>query len=170
MGADPGSAGQHAADAGADLHRGSFKAQRGSGSNLRSADDEFTDRLPHGDHAGSKGVGHFDLGNSAAGGGRGEVVEADSGEQAAQDRGEDRPPDPAMPGRGVGAVDEQRFGPENAFVKGDGGQAAKSSGEDGHRQQPLPLAGQAAHQPRQEAEIQALKANPITQFCPITQF
>jgi hypothetical protein len=36
LGAEPGSAGQHAADAGADLHRGPFKAQRSAGADLQA--------------------------------------------------------------------------------------------------------------------------------------
>ena len=37
LGAEPGSAGQHAADAGADLNGRSLKAQRGAGADLQGA-------------------------------------------------------------------------------------------------------------------------------------
>jgi hypothetical protein len=62
-----------------------------------------------------------------------------------------------MAGRGVGAVDEQRFGPRDAHVKGDGGQAAEPAGQDGDRQQPLPLVGHAAHQPGENRKYRPWK-------------
>ena len=83
FGAETGGAGQHAADAGANLHGWALQAERGAGADLDCAKNEFADGLAHGDVAVAQRVGHFDLGNAAACRGGGEVGEAETGKQAA---------------------------------------------------------------------------------------
>ena len=151
FGAEPGDAGQRAADAGTDLHGRPLEAKRSAGADLHRAQDEFADRFPNGDVAVAQRISNLDLGNTAACRGRGEICEAKASEQSAQTWGEDGPPDPTVTVSGIGAADEERFQPRDAEVEGHRGQAAESTGKNGDGQKPLPLGGHAAHEPGEKA-------------------
>ena len=106
LGAEPGHARQHAADARAHLHRRSFKAQRSAGANLEGAQNKLADCLADRDQAVPQGVGHLHLRNAAACRCGSKVGKAHAGNQAAKRGGKDGPPYPAMPRSRVGAVDQ----------------------------------------------------------------
>jgi len=102
---------EHAADSRAHLHGGSFKAQRRAGADLKSAQHKLADCFAYGDLAVAQSVSHLDLRNTATGGGRSEISESNTGDEAANGRASDGPPNPAMARGSIGTVNKQNLKP-----------------------------------------------------------
>ena len=83
--AQPRRARHQAADAGADLHGRSFKAQRTAGADLECAEDKFADSFAQGDESGTKRKSDLHLGNAGAGGGWSPVGKSKANNQATHD-------------------------------------------------------------------------------------